>query len=72
MREMSSISTLEIAWEHKSSWRRLLKRRNRFLLGKLLKRINSSCSSGRERRKSVSGIVGTIRYGRITKAIWKW
>ena len=24
--------------------------------GKLLKRINSSCSSGRERRKSVSGI----------------
>ena len=27
--------------------------RNNFLLSKLLKRINSSCSSGRERRKSV-------------------
>ena len=27
---------------------------------KLLKRINSSCSSGRERRKSVSGIEWTI------------
>ena len=27
---------------------------------KLLKRINSSCSSGRERRKSVSGIERTI------------
>ena len=28
--------------------------------GKLLKRINSSCSSGRERRKSVSGMKMTI------------
>ena len=28
--------------------------------GKLLKRINSSCSSGRERRKSVSGMNGRL------------
>jgi len=27
---------------------------------KLLKRINSSCSSGRERRKSVSGMNGRL------------
>ena len=31
-------------------------RRTIFLLGELLTRINSSCSSGRERRKSVSGM----------------
>jgi len=37
----------------------------------LLKRINSSCSSGRERRKSVSGI--HIRLMRPqNKVIWKW
>ena len=29
---------------------------------KLLKRINSSYSSGRERRKSVSGIVGRLMW----------
>ena len=29
---------------------------NHISAGKLLKRINSSCSSGRERRKSVSGM----------------
>ena len=28
--------------------------------GKLLERINSSCSSGRERRKSVSGMIGRL------------
>ena len=54
VREMSSISTLEVAWEHKSVCGRI--GRNIFLLSKLLKRINSSCSSGRERRKSVSGM----------------
>ena len=31
-----------------------------FLHAKLLKRINSSCSSGRERRKSVSGMDGRL------------
>ena len=36
------------------------RRRNIFLHAKLLKRINSSCSSGRERRKSVSGMIETI------------
>ena len=59
VREMSSISTLEVAWENyrcgRVSWRR-----NIFLLSKLLKRINSSCSSGRERRKSVSGMKGRL------------
>ena len=54
--EMSSISTLEFAWEHKSLWSGCLTDEPRFLLCELLKRINSSCSSGRERRKSVSGI----------------
>ena len=55
MKEMSSISTLEVAWEHKSLWPSDW-RRNILSAVKLLKRINSSCSSGRERRKSVSGI----------------
>ena len=53
--EMSSISTLEFAWEHKSLWRSRFGRKH-LSAGKLLKRINSSCSSGRERRKSVSGM----------------
>ena len=39
--------------------------------GKLLKRINSSCSSGRERRKSVSGITGRLMRPQ-NKVIWKW
>ena len=38
---------------------------------KLLKRINSSCSSGRERRKSVSGIDGRLMRPQL-KVIWKW
>ena len=33
VREMSSISTLEVAWENKSLWPRWRERRNRFLLG---------------------------------------
>ena len=44
---MSSISTLEVAWENKSLWPRW---ERKIFLRKLLKRINSSCSSGRERR----------------------
>ena len=59
VREMSSISTLEVAWEHKSSWRSYWKDETYFCI-ELLKRINSSCSSGRERRKSVSGIDGRL------------
>ena len=55
--EMSSISTLEFAWEHKSVVVvGYLAGTKLFSAGKLLKRINSSCSSGRERRKSVSGM----------------
>ena len=57
VREMSSISTLEVAWEHypwavrgKVGWTKHIS------AIELLKRINSSCSSGRERRKSVSGM----------------
>ena len=57
-REMSSISTLEFAWEHKSLWRRSWD--ETYFCWKLLKRINSSCSSGRERRKSVSGMKGRL------------
>jgi len=38
----------------------LVGRRRNFFLLKLLTRINSSCSSGRERRKSVSGMIETI------------
>ena len=56
--EMSSISTLEVAWENKSLWPSWWRRNN--FCWKLLKRINSSCSSGRERRKSVSGIEGRL------------
>ena len=46
MKEMSSISTLEIVWENNRFGR--VTGRKEFLL-ELLKRINSSCSSGRER-----------------------
>ena len=52
---MSSISTLEVAWENKSLWPSWLETKH-ISAGELLKRINSSCSSGRERRKSVSGM----------------
>ena len=38
---------------------------------KLLERINSSCSSGRERRKSVSGMNGRLDAA-ADKVIWKW
>ena len=54
MSEMSSISTLEFAWENKSLWPSWWD--EHISARKLLKRINSSCSSGRERRKSVSGM----------------
>ena len=64
--EMSSISTLEFVWENKSLWPELSWERNIFLLSKLLKRINSSCSSGCERRKSVSGMRGRLS-GRRTR-----
>ena len=39
--------------------------------GKLLTRINSSCSSGRERRKNVSGIERRFVRPQV-KVIWKW
>ena len=56
--EMSSISTLEVAWENKSLWPRDWIDEKYISAGKLLERINSSCSSGRERRKSVSWMEG--------------
>ena len=73
--EMSSISTLEVAWEH-YPWARMTtkwKKRwtNHISATKLLKRINSSCSSGYERRKSVSGIQGRLMRPQ-NKATWKW
>ena len=66
--EMSSISTLEVAWE-KSLWPILWDETCSAF--KLLKRINSSCSSGYERRNSVSGIQGRLIWPQ-TKVIWKW
>ena len=70
MREMSSISTLEVAWENKSLWPSELETKDISAI-ELLKRINSSCSSGRERRKSVSGMNGRLMRPQI-KVIWKW
>jgi hypothetical protein len=60
VKEMSSISILEVAWEHYpwGTYNHVLEEesgRTIFSACKLLKRINSSCSSGRERRKSVIG-----------------
>ena len=68
--EMSSISTLEVAWELIRGV--CLERTTKHIsAGKLLKRINSSYSSGRERRKSVSGIIRRLIRPHI-KVIWKW
>ena len=64
VKEMSSILTLEFAWEHKSLWSYSFFQT--IFCWKLLKRINSSCSSGRERRKSVSGMDGRL-LGRRTR-----
>ena len=58
--EMSSVSTLEVMWEHHPCGRSLERTPKHISAIKLLKRINSSCSSGRERRKSVSGINGRL------------
>ena len=68
--EMSSISTLEFAWEHKSLWSGWLKDET-ISARKLLKRINSSYSSGYERRKSASGMNGRLKRPHV-KVIWKW
>ena len=57
---MSSISTLEVAWENNDRCGRVLVEDESISAGELLKRINSSCSSGRERRKSVGGINGRL------------
>ena len=54
--EMSSISTLEVAWENKSLLINRVGGTKHISAIELLKRINSSCSSGYERRKSVSGM----------------
>ena len=68
--EMSSISTLEVAWEHKSLWP-MTGRDETYFCWKVAERINSSCSSGRERRKSVSGMKGRLMRPQY-KVIWKW
>ena len=49
--EMSSISTLEFVWEIKSLWPIAGAKTKDISATQLLKRINSSCSSGYERRK---------------------
>ena len=68
--EMSSISTLEVAWENKIVVGRVGGTKH-LSASKLLKRINSSCSSGRERRNSVSGMKGRLLRPQY-KVIWKW
>ena len=68
--EMSSISTLELAWENKSLWSGFLWNETSFCSEVALTN-NSSCSSGYERRKSVSGM--KIRFMRPHyKVIWKY
>ena len=69
--EMSSISTLEIAWEDESLWSGDLYDETDFSNRVLLERINSSCSSGYERRNSMSGIKGRLMRPQ-NKVIWKW
>ena len=69
VREMSSISTLELRGRINCCGR--FTSQNHISAGKLLTRINSSCSSGRERRKSVSGMNGRLMRPQI-KVIWKW
>ena len=56
VREMSSISTLEFAWENKSLWPTSWWEDETYFCWKVAERINSSCSSGYERRNSVSGM----------------
>ena len=67
VREMSSISTLcgRIIRCGRYTGAKDLSAR------KLLERINSSCSSGREKRKSVSGVKGRLMRPHL-KVIWKW
>ena len=55
--EMSSISTLELRGRINRCGR-VGGTTKHISAGELLKRINSSSSSGRERRKSVSGVIG--------------
>ena len=69
--EMSSISTLEIAWEDESLWSGYLYDETISAI-ELLKRINSSCSSGVARgEKSGSGMIGRLLRPHV-KVIWKW
>ena len=70
VREMSSISTLEVAWENKSLWPSGAGTKDLSAI-ELLKRINSSYSSGREWRKSASGMNGRLVRPQI-EVIWKW
>ena len=70
VREMSSISTLEVAWEHKSSWRRLLERRNRFLLRVAQTNKLELLKWAREEKKC-EWDDGRLMRPQI-KVIWKW
>ena len=59
---MSSISTLKVAWEHKSLWSYYLEEKMKQISAlELLKRINSSCSSGIREEKQCDWDEGTIR-----------
>ena len=70
VKEMSSISTLEFAWEL-YPWGKLVKYEDERMDGSwFCSQVASSCSSGRERRKSVDGM--ERRLMRLqTKVIWK-
>ena len=60
VKEMSSISTLELRGRINRCGR--VGGTKQLSAIKLLTRINSSCSSGRERRKSVSGIKRRLKW----------
>ena len=70
VKEMSAISTLEFAWEL-YPWGKLVKYEDERMDGSwFCSQVASSCSSGRERRKSVDGM--ERRLMRLqTKVIWK-
>ena len=67
--EMSSISTLEVAWENRSLWSGIWDERS--FSEKVARTNKLGCSSGYERRKSVSVMNGRL-LGWQNKVIWKW
>ena len=67
--EMSSISTLEVAWENRWLWPSYWD--ERIFCRKVAETNKLECSSGYERRNSVSGIMCRLMWPH-KKVIWKW